>query len=243
MGMNGVGGRIAYTPTKQIKPLSYNGIRSTGFKGVQVFQSHTQINRTVVVNEDSGNCCGGSKKSGFWGKLAGILTGGVLGIGLASMIGKLFGKKDKGTPEKEETENIAQNPSNQPQPTQENNPADKTFYGGQLPTVTIIGDKSKATKPLTSMDSNMKQDVAEEAKALTSMYGVIDDIKVDKQADGTFKVRIVVPDTLKYSGDTAALNGTCKNSQELNQLVDNALEQLLMPKDAKNNPFAKPQEE
>ena len=64
--MSIVGG-VTYTPSKTIKPVAYNGIRSTGFKGVNVFQSDTVVNKTIIVNQENNCEC---KKSGgnFWSK-------------------------------------------------------------------------------------------------------------------------------------------------------------------------------
>ena len=252
MGMNGVG----FSPRKMIKPISYNGVRSTGFKGVKVFQSHTQINKTIII--DNGGCdCGSSSKSksSFWDKLAGIITGVGLGARLVGMIGKLFGGKDsdKGAVDNNDINTRIANEQAKQQKLDNDSPdltrserktadIDKTLYGGQIPNVLVTGDASKAKKPLMSMSAGMKQDVAEEAKNLQGYYSsIIKDIQVEKQSDGTYKIRIVVPDTLKYTGDTAALNGTVKNSEELNDLVDKALSQLMSPQTAAN-PFAKTQD-
>ena len=257
MSLDGVG----YTPRKMIKPLSYNGVSSTGFKGVQVFQSDTTINRTIVIDSDCCNSSSSSKgKSSFWSKLAGVITGVGLGAGLIGMIGKVLGSKNKGksdgkgTVENDDISTRLANEQAQLKTTQgdestvkgsdgqTSQQAGKTLYGGQLSEVLVRGDASKAKKPRRSMSADMKQDVAEEAKDLKGYYsGIIKDIQVEKQSDGTYKIRIVVPDTLKYNGDTAALNGTVKNSEELNALLDNALGQLLTPQH-KENPFAKQQE-
>lgn len=237
MGTNGVGGSLGYTPRKMIKPVSYNGVRSTGFKGVQVFQSNTVINRTVVVNDGynvSGGCSSHKSGGGFWNKLAGILTGGALGVGLVGALGGLFGKKDKGAPEKT---GDAPAPTTQRVP-EKKQPAedDKLYYGGQLPEF-VVTAKAKDPSKVKDFYSNVKATVEEEVKDLAGMYqGIVQGLEADKLADGTYSVKMTVNSVMSAGGKSVDFTGTVKTPQEFNEWFNNNLNSLY---DVKDNPFAK----
>lgn len=237
--MSVIGG-VGFSPTKNIKPMAYNGIRSTGFKGVKVFQSDTTINRTVVINEEES-----THKSSNKGKkiLAGVL--GALGIvGLAAGIAALF-KKDK-TDDTQPTQDTTQQ-----QPPAETTPQ-KTLFGGMLETVMVNGDASLAKAkgneikedPFYFDEKGNKLTVEDTAKKLQSVYsGIVKDIKIEQQSDGTYKATIIIPDTLKHNGATASteLSGI-KTPEDLDDLVTKAMQNLYAG--GSNNPFAsKPTEE
>lgn len=230
--MANIGG-VGYTttPRKMVKPVAYNGIRSTGFKGVRVFQSDTVVNQTVVVNQDNG-CCSGKKSGSFWSKFAGAMVGIAGAVGLGAMIAGLF-KKDK-TDETQQTEQ--QNDTQQTQPQPETTPS-RTLFGGQLEEVVVTGDASKAKNGVKPFKSNLPEDVNEAANELKQMYGgIISDIKLEKQSDGTYKATVLIPDTLKHNGATSSTElYNIKSSDDLDTAIMKAMDNLRAVKD---NPFA-----
>ncbi len=230
-------GGIATTPRKDIKPVAYNGIRSTGFKGVNVFPSTTVVNKTIVVSQD--NECNCKKSSGnFWTKLAGVLTGVVSALGIGTMIAGLF-KKDKA----EESPETQPQPQVQPQPETPEPSTSKTLFGGQLEQVVVTGDASKAKNGVKAFQSNLPENVEDAAAELKQMYsGIISDISLEKQSDGTYKATILVPDTLKHSGATASTTlYNIKTSDDLDTAIMKAMDNL---RAVDNNPFAsKPETE
>lgn len=241
MGIYGVGGGVSYTPTKNIKPLSYNGIRSTGFRAVNVIQSDTIINRTVVVDQGGSSChthgtssCdGGSSGGGFWSKLAGIFTGATSVLGLLNSIG-LFDKK-------ETTEDVAADtPAEQPAVTVQEQTEEpvKTLFGGMLEVVEVVGDKSKAKNGVKEFKTNISPDINEAANELKQMYtGIISDIKLEKQSDGTYKATVTIPDTLAHDGKTSR---TVINNLSTGEELDASIMKIM---DGLNNPFRTKQDE
>lgn len=233
-------GSVGYTttPRKTVKPVAYNGISSTGFKGVRVFQSDTVVNQTVVVNQDN-SCCSGKKSGGsFWSKLGGALVGIVGSLGLGAMIAGLF-KKDKTD---ETQQNDKQNDTQQTQPQPET-AASRTLFGGQLEEVVVTGDASKAKNGVKPFKSNLPEDLNEAANELKQMYGgIISDIKLEKQSDGTYKATVLIPDTLKHNGATSSTElYNIKSSDDLDTAIMKAMDNLRAVKD---NPFAsKPETE
>ena len=228
--MSIVGG-VTYTPSKTIKPVAYNGIRSTGFKGVNVFQSDTVVNKTIIVNQENNCEC---KKSGgnFWSKLAGIATGIVSALGIGAMIAGLF-KKDKA----EESPKTQLQPQVQPQPETPEPSTSKTLFGGQLEQVVVTGDASKAKNGVKAFQSNLPENVEDAAAELKQMYsGIISDISLEKQSDGTYKATILIPDTLKHGGATASTTlYNIKTSDDLDTAIMKAMDNL---RAVDNNPFA-----
>ena len=239
--MSGIGG-VGFKTTKNIKPVAYNGIRSTGFKGVKVFQSDTTINRTVIVNEDDG-----SKHSG--GSKAGKIIGGILGaLGLAGLIAGIAGafKKDK----TDETQPQDTTQQQTPPPADQGSPQ-KTLFGGMLEEVVVKGDASLAKAkgneikddPFYYDDKGNKLSVEQVADKLQGVYSnVVQDIKIEQQSDGTYKATIIIPDTLKYNGAASSteLNGI-KTPQDLDDLVTKAMQNLYTG--GSSNPFANNQTE
>ena len=198
--MSIVGG-VTYTPSKTIKPVAYNGIRSTGFKGVNVFQSDTVVNKTIIVNQENNCEC---KKSGgnFWSKLAGIATGIVSALGIGAMIAGLF-KKDK----TDRTETQQETPT-QPQNTQpqDETSTTKTLFGGQLEQVVVTGDASKAKNGVKAFQSNLPENVEDAAAELKQMYsGIISDISLEKHfgkrpRDSSRHRQHILPNSLQQLG-------------------------------------------
>ncbi len=228
-------GSVGYTTTKNINPMAYNGIRSTGFKGVKVFQSDTTINRTVVINEgDTTHKSGGSKAGKI---IAGILGGlGLLGLGVG--IASLF-KKDK-TDDTQPTQDTTQ------QPPADQGAPQKTLFGGMLEEVIANGDASLAKAkgneikddPFYYDEKGNKLSVEDTADKLKSVYGnIVKDIKIEQQSDGTYKATILIPDTLKYNGMTSSTELTgIKSPEDLDNLVTEAMQNLYTG--GSENPFA-----
>ncbi len=238
MSMNIVGRGYTSTPVKTIKPQSYNGVRSTGFKGVNVIVGgDTHINKTTIVNVDSGGGCCEGKKSSWADKLVGGLTLATGLVGLGGMIASLFGGKDnvEGT----EDQGAPENPDNNPtEPAKDDTGTNKTLFGGMLQGVTITAKAPEGVK-VKPFESNLPEDINQAASELQSMYsGIVKDISLEKQSDGTYKVTFTFPDTLKYGGDTAAITAnSIKTSDDLDKALDKAMTQLYTG-NTSSNPFA-----
>lgn len=233
--MSGIGG-VGFKTTKNIKPVAYNGIRSTGFKGVKVFQSDTTINRTVIVNEEESS----KHSSNKTGKILGGIFGGLAAIGLGAWIASLF-KKDKA----DDTQPQDTTQQQTPPPADQGSPQ-KTLFGGMLEEVVVKGDASLAKAkgneikddPFYYDDKGNKLSVEQVADKLQGVYSnVVQDIKIEQQSDGTYKATIIIPDTLKYNGAASSteLNGI-KTPQDLDDLVTKAMQNLYTG--GSSNPFA-----
>ena len=235
MGIGGVG--YTSTPVKTIKPQSYNGVRSTGFKGVNVIVGgDTHINKTTVVNVDSGGGCCEGKKSSWVDKLVGGLTVATGLTGLGGLVASLFGGKD----EVEETgdQGGPENPDNNPTtPTNDDTGTEKTLFGGMLQQV-VVTAKAPEGVEVKPFESNLPENIDDAAAELKSLYkGIIKDIKLEKQSDGSYKATFLFPDTLKYGGDAAAITASSiTTSNELDAAMDKAMRQLYTGGDS--NPFA-----
>ena len=154
-------------------------------------------------------------------------------------------KKDK-TDDTQPTQDTTQQ-----QPPAETTPQ-KTLFGGMLETVMVNGDASLAKAkgneikedPFYFDEKGNKLTVEDTAKKLQSVYsGIVKDIKIEQQSDGTYKATIIIPDTLKHNGATASteLSGI-KTPEDLDDLVTKAMQNLYAG--GSNNPFAsKPTEE
>ena len=96
----------------------------------------------------------------------------------------------------------------------------------------LVTEVGKLMQELQTLDN----DVGKAAQQIKQMYaGIISDIEVTQNDNGTYRAKITIPAALQRGGNTAVKEVTVSNSEELDTAVFEFTQELLTTED--NNPF------
>ena len=102
--------------------------------------------------------------------------------------------------------------------------------------VTNTDELNKKVADLLKELQTLDNDVGKAAQQIKQMYaGIISDIEVTQNDNGTYNAKITVPNTLKKAGDTAVKTVTVSSSEELDKAVSDFTTELLTTEE--NNLF------